>query len=96
MGLNIQEKIKRIKKWQKSGFVHELTCGGDNCNKILVHGFCDCDKEDTKGHLVLECPKCDYVQHYIPEAIFNIDYKQFDDVKKMMDKARKKKGIKNE
>lgn len=55
------EIIAKVAAWQAAGFVHELTCGTDSRHASLV-------AKEVEGKVVLVCPTCPYVQHWIPEA----------------------------
>jgi len=65
-----QEKIKKIKEWQESDYVHQLTCSSGSCNHVVLIPI----EENYK--VILKCPECDYVQTFIPEAVLKIDMKQ--------------------
>jgi len=67
-----EQKIEKIKRWQTSGYVHELTCGNDDCRGIL-------DAEIRNDEIVLFCPECNnYEQTFIPEAVFKFDVEAYE------------------
>lgn len=74
-----KDKIEKIEKWQKSPYTHELTCGEYDCQGIL-------EPIELDNKVVLVCPECNYTQSYIPECVYNIDYKQFEDIYKRFER----------
>ena len=56
------EQIKAVEAWQSNGTMHPLTCG-INSEHILVPRV-------KNGEVTLGCPKCDYTQDLIPEAVY--------------------------
>jgi len=77
-----KDKIKDIEKWQKSPYTHELTCGDHDCLGILKPIELD-DK------VILTCPKCrNYEQLFIPECVYNVDYKKLEEPYKMLNKQK--------
>ncbi|PJE51309.1 MAG: hypothetical protein COV29_00960 [Candidatus Yanofskybacteria bacterium CG10_big_fil_rev_8_21_14_0_10_36_16] len=60
--LTVDQKIKKIQKWQSCTWVHHLTCGKDS-----NHGDLTPKKEGDK--VVLCCPDCDYVQNSVPDVV---------------------------
>ncbi len=82
--LTNKEKIEAINKFQECEFMHELQCGRHGCSGILK-------PFESLGKVMLICPKCKiYTQEHIPDIVFHLDYSQFDEIKKFLDKARKK------
>ena len=69
-----KEKIKSIYFWQNVGVVHELTCrdcGGHTKLAPLIRDE-EIVSECPRGlEIVLECPKCRYIQEYIPDGLFS-------------------------
>lgn len=53
--------ISQIRKYQKSGMAHPLTCGNNSLHQIL-------EPEEQNGKVVLVCLDCDYVQTSIPPS----------------------------
>ncbi len=53
------DRIRAIKKWQECGYVHPLTCGGEDCRA-------DLEPVEFDNAIVLECPACGKVQLKIP------------------------------
>ncbi len=57
-----REIIKRVKKWQRAGYVHPLTCRANSSHPVL--------KPELRGRkVVLVCPECNYVQEHIPTIV---------------------------
>jgi len=67
--LSLKQKIKRIIAWQRCDFVHQLTCGGENCSEVLIVA-------SKNNKPLLLCPECNYEQEYIPEVVFHFDCKK--------------------
>lgn len=79
----VQEKnkliIEKVKKWQCYPYVRPLCCQTEGCGEKL-------EPKDHKIKVILECPKCKAVQHYVPKAV--LEYSFFSKV----DKIEKIKG----
>jgi hypothetical protein len=52
------EQSTNISLWQATPWVHQLTCGGDECRTALA--------VTTEG---LECPNCGYTQTWAPRVV---------------------------
>ena len=82
--LTNKQKIEAINKFQECEFMHELQCGRDGCSGILK-------PTEMMGEIILICPDCKlYTQKHIPDIVFQLNYSQFEEIKKILDKARKK------
>jgi len=62
-----QEKIEKVKKWQKYPYVHPLTCGNDSRHPEL-------QPVDKEGEVRLECSECGYSQS-IPDFVLQAKLK---------------------
>jgi len=78
--LTNEEKVKRIKEWQECQMVHQLTCIMDNCDVILEPRI-----KDNGNYVILECPKCKYVQEHIPEFVYYFNCKKMEEQVKKLD-----------
>ncbi len=57
-----REIIKRVKEWQKAGYVHPLACSVCSSQPAL--------KPELRGKkVVLVCPECGYVREHISRAV---------------------------
>jgi len=66
----MKKLIDKIEDYQKLKCMHPLTCGQRDKHpdyRGILYG------EIENGNVVLKCPNCNYVQHFIPEIIFK-DY----------------------
>lgn len=66
-----EEQIEAIKKYQSCDFVHQLTCGKDNCNGVLEPLI---TTECINPQVYLKCPKCTYEQWHVPEIVYLMNY----------------------
>lgn len=57
-----QDIIRIVNKWQKAGFVHELTCATDECRAAL-------EPHELWGKVHLICPRCGLEQTRIPDVV---------------------------
>ena len=66
--------IKQIVRWQKSNYVHGLTCRSDTCDHVLLEPI------EKNGRIILVCPTigCDYKQSYIPPCILSADIEKME------------------
>ena len=64
--------IKKIKEWQESDYVHQLTCGSGSCNHVIL------DPIEENDIVILKCPECDYIQTFIPECVLKADVKEIE------------------
>lgn len=63
--MNFDEmKIKAVEEWQEDDTTHPLTCAKEGCDSNL-------EAKEDGGRVVLECPKCHYVQSWIPTAVLS-------------------------
>jgi hypothetical protein len=62
-----QEIIAAVERWQTDPRVHPLTC----CNSSQAHG--PLKAIEKGGQIVLECPRCEYCQASIPDAVLQWD-----------------------
>lgn len=60
-----KDKIKKISDYQKNINYHTLTCGNNSKHIPLIGKVID-------HKVVLSCLDCSYIQHYIPDIIFNV------------------------
>jgi hypothetical protein len=56
--------IRIVTKWQKAGFVHEMTCATDGCKTVL-------EPIERKGEVRLKCPACVHEEAMIPQKVLN-------------------------
>jgi hypothetical protein len=56
--------INKINFWQSFQYVKSLTCRNTECDGVL-------EAKESGLKVVLKCPKCNYVQAYIPKTILN-------------------------
>ncbi len=79
-----EEKKKKIREWQMSGFVHPLSCIGKNeCGNMMR-------PIEVEGEIVLECLGCKKIQKHIPEIILKTDIEEFN---KSMEKLVEGMGL---
>lgn len=95
--MTINEEKKAIENWQKCKFVHPLTCSFriskiKKCDGILEPEIIH-DLEGIK-RIFLICPKCKYMQEYVPEIVYQLDYKQFGILQQLINNARNNMEIK--
>ena len=82
--MNNKETIEEVIKWQESPYTHELTCGNDNCQGVLV-------PKEVDDNVILVCPECkDYVQIFIPICLIGVDYDKLAEPYNMLEEMRKK------
>lgn len=65
-----KEKIQKIWEYQLDNYVHELTCGKNDCGNALM-------PQELDGEIILRCSRqsCDYIQKYIPEVVLRVNLK---------------------
>ncbi len=54
--------IKKVDDWQNFPFLKHLTCQNKKCGEKLV-------PKESRSRVILVCPKCKSVQHYVPIAV---------------------------
>ena len=70
---NIKRKnkniIEKVNLWQNFKYVKPLTCKEPSCGCNLV-------PKESRLKVILKCPKCGYIQSYVPKTILraNIGY----------------------
>jgi hypothetical protein len=87
-----EEKIKKIRQWQWSPWVHPLTCGRRTCNHTPLRAI------EKDGAVILEClnRRCDYEQRYIPKIVLETDIEELEkDADKMIEEMNKRTKEKN-
>jgi len=65
-----QDIIEAVSKWQKSVFIHPLTCCNNSSHKSLI-------PIELNGKVILKCLDCNYVQETIPEPVILYYKKDF-------------------
>lgn len=73
--LGVLKMLDAIEAWQKDPKLHELTCS--KCEEhvnlkpkmVPTSGFINLSGQEGST-VVLECPKCDYVQSIIPDSVY--------------------------
>ena len=63
--MTLEQQIAAIRAWQMNGNVHPLLCRVDFRHRPLIASLND-------GAVVLACPDCEYVQRFIPPAVFRL------------------------
>jgi hypothetical protein len=63
--VTIEEQLAAIRAWQNHPRVHPLTCRNDHRHGPLQPAVRD-------GLVRLVCPDCEYVQRFIPPAVFRL------------------------
>lgn len=84
MFLSYDKQNEMINKWQNSIFFKDLICVSNDCNGKMKTDTCNCIHDEFADHLILICPKCKTVSHYVPEIVFQINYEAFDNLAKMI------------
>ena len=57
-----QAIVKKVKQWQSFKYVNKLTCQNPDCDGIL-------EPREQKSKVILVCPKCKYIQPYVPKPV---------------------------
>lgn len=68
---DIIQQYRKIIDWQDSDFVHQMICGEQGCEGILL--------PDYFTKVFLRCPICGWTQENIPEVVLHGNPKDWED-----------------
>lgn len=75
---NPADVIEKVKLWQRTPFLHPLTCANSSNHSKLE------PLQESDSEIVLICPNCGYRQAYIPRGVLMVSEHDLDIIKQQM------------